>query len=85
MGESAQGAGLGVTNNPPKPDHGLTRREYEVLVLVASGKSSKQIAEQLRIAFKTVVVHRQNLFKKLKLHNAVDLTRAAIRMGLIEP
>ena len=74
-----------MTNNPPKPDDGLTRREREVLVLILSGKSSKQIAEQLGIAFKTVIVHRYKLHKKFKVHNAVTLTRAAIRMGLIEP
>lgn len=66
-------------------NNGLTTREREVLVLIASGRSTKQIAEQLGIAFKTVVVHRYNLHTKLNVHKAVDLTRVAIRMGLIEP
>ena len=56
-----------------------------MLVLIASGKSSRQIAEELGIAFKTAVVHRHNLHTKLKVHKATDLTRAAIRMGLIDP
>jgi DNA-binding NarL/FixJ family response regulator len=67
-----------------QPSNGLSAREREVLVLVASGKSSRQIAEQLGIAFKTVIVHRHNLHTKLKLHKAVDLARVAIRMGLIK-
>ena len=64
---------------------GLSQREREVLALVASGKSSREIASHLGIAFKTVVTHRHNLQKKLQLHKVADLTRAAIRMGLIEP
>ncbi len=73
-----------MTDNSQNSD-GLSAREREVLVLVAHGKSTRQIAGQLGIAFKTVVVHRQHLHKKLQVHKAVDLTRAAIRMGLIEP
>jgi NarL family two-component system response regulator LiaR len=68
-----------------QPTDGLSPREREVLVLIASGKSSRQIAEHLGIAFKTVGVHRHNLHAKLKVHKAVDLTRVAIRMGLIDP
>lgn len=72
-------------NDKTQNGDGLSQREREVLVLIASGKSSKEIAEQLGIAFKTAVVHRHNLHTKLKVHKATDLTRAAIRMGLIEP
>ena len=63
----------------------LTPREVEVLTHIASGKSSRQIADLLGIAFKTVVVHRHHIQTKLKLHNTADLTRTALRMGLIEP
>jgi DNA-binding NarL/FixJ family response regulator len=68
-----------------QPTDGLSQREREVLVLIASGNSSRQIAEHLGTKFKTVVVHRHNLHTKLKLHNVADLTRAATRMGLIDP
>ena len=64
--------------------HDLTVRERQVLALIASGKSSKQIAARLGIAFKTVVVHRYHLQTKLNAHNTADLMRVAIRMGLIE-
>jgi DNA-binding NarL/FixJ family response regulator len=63
----------------------LTPREREVLALIASGQSSKQIAFTLGIGFKTVVCHRYRVQTKLKARNTADLTRAAIRMGLIEP
>ena len=65
-------------------DAGITPREREVLALIASGNSSKQIAFTLGIGFKTVVCHRYRVQNKLKAHNTADLTRAALRMGLIE-
>lgn len=60
----------------------LGRREREVLQLLASGKTSAQIAAALDIATGTVEVHRRNIMRKLKLHNVVELTRYAIREGL---
>jgi len=60
----------------------LGRREREVLQLLASGKTSGQIATALGIATSTVEVHRRNLMRKLDLHNVADLTRYAIREGL---
>lgn len=67
------------------PEFGITPREREVLGLVASGKSSREIAVQLGIAFKTVATHRYRLQKKLNAHHTADLTRIAIRMGLARP
>jgi DNA-binding NarL/FixJ family response regulator len=66
------------------PDHVLTAREEEVLKLVAEGHSSKEIAETLVISIKTVHRHRANLLGKLGLHDRLQLTRYAIRAGLIE-
>ena len=60
----------------------LGRREREVLQLLASGKSSAQIAGELRIATGTVEVHRRNIMRKLDLHNVAELTKYAIREGL---
>ena len=62
----------------------LTLREREVLRLIASGKSSKQVAGELGIAVSTAVCHRYRLQTKLNAHNTADLTRAALRMGLLE-
>ena len=63
----------------------ISPRELEVLKLIASGKSSREIAALLGIAFKTAVVHRHNIHQKLKVHKAADLIRTAMRIGLIEP
>jgi DNA-binding NarL/FixJ family response regulator len=63
----------------------LTPREDEVLKLIAEGRSSKEIARDLTIAVKTVERHRANILAKLGMRDRVDLTRYAIRAGLIEP
>jgi DNA-binding NarL/FixJ family response regulator len=63
----------------------LTPRERQVLTLIAGGKKTKVLAYELGIAFKTAACHRTRIMSKLYAQNAADLTRAAIRMGLIEP
>ena len=60
-------------------------RELEVLKLIAEAYTSKQIAAELIISVKTVERHRQNLLDKLGMRDRVDLTRYAIRRGLVEP
>ncbi|TDW69379.1 response regulator [Kribbella pratensis] len=67
------------------PQQILTAREEEVLKLVAEGNSSKEIAEILTISIKTVERHRSNMLQKLGLRDRLDLTRYAIRAGLLEP
>jgi DNA-binding NarL/FixJ family response regulator len=63
----------------------LTPRELEVLKLIAEGHTSKEIAEMLVISVKTVDRHRTNMLDKLGMRDRVELTRYAIRRGLIEP
>jgi len=63
----------------------ITAREREILVLVANGYSSQQIAEKLSVSVLTVRKHRQNLMSKLALHNVAELTAYAIRDGLARP
>ncbi|MFQ5595007.1 MAG: response regulator, partial [Anaerolineae bacterium] len=63
----------------------LTPREREVLVLVAQGCSNRAIGDVLHISPKTVDVHRTRLMKKLDLHHVADVTRYAIRRGLLDP
>jgi DNA-binding NarL/FixJ family response regulator len=63
----------------------LTPRELEVLKLIAEGHTSKEIAAMLVISIKTVDRHRTNMLEKLGMRDRVELTRYAIRRGLIEP
>ncbi len=67
---------------PPADD--LTPREQEVLTLIAEGLSNNEIADQLVISAKTVDRHRENIMRKLNLHNRVDLVKYALRKGLID-
>ena len=61
----------------------LTRREREVLGLVAAGKTSAEIAAQLSISARTVEVHRANLMRKLSLRNQADVIRYTFQRGLL--
>jgi len=74
------GAQRGATATSSLP---LTRREAEVLQLVAEGKANKQTAAELRISIKTVEKHRQHLMAKLDIHDVAGLTRYAIAIGSI--
>jgi DNA-binding NarL/FixJ family response regulator len=62
----------------------LTAREQEVVKLVAEGYTNRQIAQELVISEKTVERHRANVLEKLGMRDRVELTRYAIRHGLIE-
>ena len=61
----------------------LSSREREVLQLLAEGKSTKQIGDLLHVSVKTVETHRQHIMDKLHLRTVAELTRYAIREGLI--
>jgi DNA-binding NarL/FixJ family response regulator len=63
----------------------LTPRELQVLKLIAEAHTSKEIAAELVISLKTVERHRQNILDKLGMSDRVELTRYAIRRGLIQP
>ena len=63
----------------------LTAREEEVVKLIAEGHSSKEIAATLVISHKTVERHRANVLAKLGMRDRTELTRYAVRAGLIEP
>ncbi|MBA2810354.1 response regulator transcription factor [Streptomyces sp. KM273126] len=67
------------------PARAITDREEEILKLVAEGHTSQEIADLLVISPKTVERHRANLLQKLGLKDRLELTRYAIRVGLIEP
>jgi len=63
----------------------LSPRETEIVKLIAEGHTGRKIAEQLVISEKTVERHRSNILDKLGMRDRVELTRYAIRRGLIEP
>jgi DNA-binding NarL/FixJ family response regulator len=67
------------------PEAVLTRREEEVVKLIAEGHSAREIASALVISPKTVERHRSNVLAKLGMRDRTELTRYAIRAGLIEP
>ena len=67
------------------PTDPLTPRELEVTKLIAEGHTTDEIAATLVISKKTVERHRANTLDKLGMHNRVELTRYAIRRGLVEP
>jgi DNA-binding NarL/FixJ family response regulator len=62
----------------------LTERESEIVKLIAEGHTSREIAELLVISERTVERHRENILDKLDMRDRVELTRYAIRRGLIE-
>ena len=58
-------------------------REHEILRLIASGKTSEQIAERLKISHLTVKAHRRNMMRKLNVNNAAELITKALEMGFL--
>jgi DNA-binding NarL/FixJ family response regulator len=68
-----------------EPNDPLTPRELQVVKLIAEAHTNAQIAEALQISAKTVERHRENLMGKLGMRDRVELTRYAIRRGLVEP
>jgi len=74
-----------VRGDDEAPEVRLGRREREVLRLVAQGMRSPAIAEALHLSIATVDVHRRNIMRKLGLHTVADLTRYAIREGIVPP
>lgn len=65
-------------------NHILTRREIEILRLIASGFTNKKIADKLSISVKTVETHRAKILQKLDAHTTAELVRYAIKTGLLE-
>lgn len=61
----------------------MTKREIEVLSLIAQGNSSKEAADALFVSKRTVDYHLANIYEKLQVNNRVQAFRAATRLGLI--
>jgi DNA-binding NarL/FixJ family response regulator len=71
-----------MLHSPDKQSSPLTAREQSVLRLVAEGFSTKEIASALELSVKTIEKFRERIMAKLGLHDAVKLTRYAIRTGI---
>ena len=78
-------AGNGNGNGPHRPDVDLSRREREILGLMAEGMTQKQIATLLVISPKTVATHIQHLLSKLGVHSRAQAVAIAFQLGLVEP
>jgi DNA-binding NarL/FixJ family response regulator len=66
-----------------KIDSPFSDREHEILRLIATGKTSEQIAERLKISHLTVKAHRRNMMRKLNVNNAAELITKALEMGFL--
>jgi DNA-binding CsgD family transcriptional regulator len=69
--------------NPENNIVKITRREQEILNLVAEGRTSKSMAQLLGLSARTIERHRANLLKKFSLKNSASLIQTAMRQGLL--
>lgn len=70
-------------DHPDDNPENLSDRELEVLKLIADGKTTRDISEQLFVSVKTVGTHKQNILKKLNLKSTVDIIKYALKKGII--
>jgi DNA-binding NarL/FixJ family response regulator len=82
---SGLGAAVAAAVAVRQPLAGLSPRQREVLGLMADGRSTRGIAQLLRLSVKTVEAHRSELMRRLGIHDVAGLTRYAIRVGLVAP
>lgn len=76
---------IDLESNKEKPRHEtLSDREYQVMRLIASGKSVKEIAEELWLSVKTVYTYRARILEKMKLKNSADIIRYALQNRLLD-
>ncbi|MBN2668583.1 MAG: response regulator transcription factor [Bacteroidales bacterium] len=75
-----------TSSNTPKTKtiDDISKREKEILCLVANGNTNKEIAEKLNISIRTVDAHKNNIMQKLEIKNTVELVKFAIRSKIIE-
>jgi DNA-binding NarL/FixJ family response regulator len=86
--QSIASAALSHDPSPIIPQSGklvLTKRELEVLALMADGLTTKVIASKLGVTFKTAACHRGRILQKLSVDSTVSAVRWAIRSGIVEP
>jgi DNA-binding NarL/FixJ family response regulator len=69
---------------PSRTENMLTKREVEIVQLLAQGKSNKEVATELNISLRTAETHRANIMNKLQLHSVQDLVRYAVKNKMVE-
>jgi len=84
--ETVQDSPLSYDDNPRERTllERLTPRQREILVLIAEGKGTKEIARALNISVKTVESHRAQLTERLGIHDVASLVRLSIKTGLVK-
>ncbi len=76
---------MDLESNAQKPPHELlSDREYQVLCMIASGKTVSDIGEELHLSVKTISTYRVRILDKLQMKNNAELTRFAIKQGLVD-
>jgi DNA-binding NarL/FixJ family response regulator len=79
--QSRAAAGLAAPPTSPEKPAGLTKRETEVLHLIAAGLTSGEMADQLFLSKRTIETHRQSLLEKTQAKNTATLIKCALRQG----
>ena len=80
----AEKLALGVKTDPTRTPHEtLSDREYEVMSRIASGKTVKEIADELSLSSKTISTYRSRILEKLDVKNSAEIVQYAIRNGLV--
>jgi DNA-binding NarL/FixJ family response regulator len=69
---------------PMRAENLLTKREQEIVSLLARGRSNKEVATELNISLRTAETHRANIMNKLQLHSVQDLVRYAVKNNMVE-
>ena len=73
-----------LPGNDPNPIDKLSRREFQVMLMISQGLSNVEISDQLCLSPKTISTYRLRLLEKLGAHNEVDLIKIAVEQGMVE-
>jgi len=74
----------GPGRDPAQAEEHLTKREREIIQLIAEGASNKEVAQKLGVSLRTAETHRANVLRKLNLSSVADLVRYAIRNNIVQ-
>lgn len=75
---------VGVEKKEEEPHKAISKREFQVMALIGSGKTLREISEALNISTKTVSVHRDRILKKMKMKHNTELIRYVLEKRIVE-